>query len=845
LNIEELDEATRNLLIGRAQRYAKGRLNEVKVDELRVRMEEEFDTTYTKQGFINILMSINTWMEDASDIFNTVSGLVSNFVLDGRLIQDVVTTNNKKEMRRQVIEAISSARKISVSYTAIEDKENILDGLKEAVKQEKTGKIDTPVVLDKEISSLNKLITVLNNLSEDKIEESKKITFDTLTMLERSLVNVSVMPEKARSQYYDYWENTQKEFYKFAEVAAPIKNLLENVFGIGQVNTEDLDDDPYSDNLKELMKKAYLPSYIINCSTIALEDDGDELMTARLVRDFLILIGIELDEQTKLGTKASAADMVAGTQRVDYDVESAKESPSFDPTIADDLVDEIEEEENRAKKIASIKQVDPLFSLLVKNNEISGEFSGEVISSAKTAIKGKLNYSNLGIFAKEMENLVDEQIDEFLDKFESSQSVSKKNNFKFSIPMMDSNDVVSHFDKVNATWDVEYYSNGILKDKSFNKYSEAVEFINQGTKDFFKQVGIMIQLQPGATPLLNKPRMPKFGTKRKTSSTQYQFLGGITKPLASKLPKASVEDMQKLQPLMDLIQEYYIKPLTGNMILLEDVPQFFTSPEFKDFPTILSGSNVNQSRKAMIQGANPVVEVQDFRALNTFLSRISKPDELVYSDSLKRLFENAIDSYTKFWANADAIIDNKTMTLPKIISDSEIVFGDSLYEIAMATESESDVEEIIFEGEPLPYWNTKQKETNASIESVLNLLESEEWITFIENSKIKGIKSENRKLVDKLKESDIKLTGPITHAMLQATDMLRKMQGKREYISNLDVSNMDDISYVIDLIEKEHNIDIYGIDVYNILKSQSSFNDIANQNNLSSDIVYKIKGLFR
>ena len=71
------------------------------------------------------------------------------------------------------------------------------------------------------------------------------------------------------------------------------------------------------------------------------------------------------------------------------------------------------------------------------------------------------------------------------------------------------------------------------------------------------------------------------------------------------------------------------------------------------------------------------------------------------------------------------------------------------------------------------------------------------------------------------------------------------MQGKREYISNLDVSNMDDISYVIDLIEKEHNIDIYGIDVYNILKSQSSFNDIANQNNLSSDIVYKIKGLFR
>ena len=91
----------------------------------------------------------------------------------------------------------------------------------------------------------------------------------------------------------------------------------------------------------------------------------------------------------------------------------------------------------------------------------------------------------------------------------------------------------------------------------------------------------------------------------------------------------------------------------------------------------------------------------------------------------------------------------------------------------------------------------------------------------------------------------MKLTGPITHAMLQATDMLRKMKGKDVYVSNLDVSDIDDISYVIDLVAKEDNIDIYGIDIYRILKSQSSFNDIANQNSLSTDVVYKVKGLFR
>ena len=91
----------------------------------------------------------------------------------------------------------------------------------------------------------------------------------------------------------------------------------------------------------------------------------------------------------------------------------------------------------------------------------------------------------------------------------------------------------------------------------------------------------------------------------------------------------------------------------------------------------------------------------------------------------------------------------------------------------------------------------------------------------------------------------MKLTGDLTHAILNASDMIRKMNGKSVYYANLDISDTDDISYVINLIEKEDNIDIYGIDIYNILKSQSSFNDIADKNSLSSEIIYKIKGLFR
>ena len=852
MDLEELDDKTRKTLLSRAGRLGRGKLSDDKVEETRVMLEQETDTTITVQAIRNILSSLNTWQEDSDDIFNTQSGIVSNFVLDGRSMSDVVTTTNKRRMKEQVIPAINNARKIAVSYNALQNKDKILTELKEAIQQQKVGKIDTPVVSNTEKISLEKLISVLSKVTSDSAEEAKKITFDTLTKLERSLVNVSVLPEKARSEYYEYWEGIQEKFDSFSQVINATDSLTTDILeafrqqGIDASSAEERGSDPYADRIKELMVDAYLPSYIMQVSHITLEDDGDEIMTVKLVRDFLMSIGKELDEeQKKKVSTGDAASIIATTAREDFDAETGRGTPSIDPTAADDLADELEEQENRARELMTKKYVDPLFSILVKNNEISGEFSPEIVQAAKVQIKEKLEFDNLGIFAKEMESLVDNVIDKFLDKFESSMSVVKERQSTFDMPMMDSNDVVSHFNKTDASFKVYYYRNGALSSQTFNKYSKAVDFINNGTKQFFKQLGAMIELQAGATPLVNKPTMPKFGTKRKTSSTPYQYLGGITKPLAYKLPQASLDKIKKVQPLIDLIEEFYIKPLTGNMILLEDVPEFYSSAEFKDFPTLFSGSNVNQARKAIIQGANPVVDKQDFVSLNRFLSRISKPDELVYSEGLLNLFEKSLDAYVKFWANADAVVNNKNPKLPKIIEDAEIVFGDSLYEIASATLNENEMEDLVFEGESLEYWNKKQAEQNTTIESLLVLLESKEWQTFIENSSIVGIKTENRKLVDKLKESDMKLTGPITHAMLQATDMLRKMKGKDVYVSNLDVSDIDDISYVIDLVAKEDNIDIYGIDIYRILKSQSSFNDIANQNSLSTDVVYKVKGLFR
>ena len=859
-DLDSFDEPTKKVIIRRANSKMKGKLSPEMMTKTVDLVNEELNQKFTKTAVSNFLTSVGMWLEDRSDIWNTQEGIVSQFVLDGRGIGDIVQTQNAEKQRIRVTEAINNARRISLTSLALENKDNILEDLKETINKKKgRGKITTPLLNDDGKKALQRLVNILEKIDDSEIQEAKKITFDSLTKLERSLVNISVMPAKARKEYYTYWKDIGKKFGEFGGVVEAAESLISSMVeemrasgtmaGLPEDFRRDRDEEEEgegfkNENVKALLEDTYLPSYIIKFTPIGITDDGEEAMVLSLVREFLMLVGKEITSKNK-DIRSEAQNLIVSTIREDADIDGGAGSGSFDPTAADDLVDEIEEQEERISRFKRKKGVDPLFSILVKNNDIEGEFEKEVLDKAREAIKSELTMENLGIFQKEMTDIIDNQISKFLDKYEKASSVASLSfGGKYSLPMMDSNDVKGFFQKSDAEYTVEYYENAVLKTETFNKYEKAVAFINKGTRRFFRKLGNYIELEPAMRPLLNRPIQPR-GFGRTGSKTPPQQLGRKTKPLIPKMAKANLEKMKELQEIIDLIEEYYIKPLTGKMILLEDVPEFYSSKEFKDFPTLLTSSNVNQARKSMIAGNKPIVEKSDYKAMNSFLYALQRPDELFYTDGLNDKFQKGLEAYINFWAHADSLMDNK-QSLPDIINAAEIGFGKGLYELAIASLSEKQVEKLDFNGEPLTYWNDQPDKGVQPLESLLTLIESDEWQTFVNNSmQGSGIKTENRKLIYKLKESDIKLAGPITDAMLQASDMLRKMKGQKVYNSNLDISEMDDIEYVINLINKEDNLDIYGIDIYNILKSNSSFNDIANQNRISTEIVYKIKGLFR
>ena len=857
MDIAELSEELRDKLLSAASRETMSDKRKARFMELLA--SENFDLTSRK--FDLLMLNLREYLDDGRFFFGTspdADKLLNYFMFDKRTISQVVPTTNRKRYREGVVQAINNARTIELTYEGLQDKDRLIERLNEGLSAGKNATTGLEVLTAEEKTAFKKLLDVLTKGdTKKKLTRTEVPEFETLELLEEALVNVSVMPVESRLKIYNYWEGIENKFDNFAQAVEAVDGLQDDLlaaFRDSGVNViDELEkENPYRDVFKGLTTNSIFPSYIVKFSAVRIEDESDERMALKLFKEFFSMLGKEIPEELKSKTKDLEGEKVAREQSAmgsDLDYEGGGRTGYFDPSVADDLVDELEQAEEEVRESMQEKDIDPLFSILIKNNNISGEYSDNIINSAKKLIEEKLQLAKLGKFTKDLEKIISKQLDNFLENFRQSRAVnSLVERNEFYLPLMNNNDTMEYFDSLNVAITVFYYENGAgPKQKTFNKYSDASEFINNNIKNFYSNVGKFIELQAEVEKLLEQPYKPKFGGKQgKGTGTPYQFLGGITRPTITRLAEANIERMKEIEPIIKLIEDYCIKPLTSKNVLFDDLPEFFTSREFKDFPKILQSSNVSMARRAITAGSEPIVELEDYKALNNFLYKLSTKEQLYYSDSLNTQFEDAVDAYTKFFAHVDSIVDeDDNVRMPDIIDNTTIMFGDSLYEIAKATESEEQLKEIEFMGEPLPYWNKKQQETGASVESLIRLVDSSEWETFIRESTIKGIKTQNEKLIKKLKSTDIKLTGPITHAMLEATDMIRKMNNETIYKAKLDISDIDDISYVVDLIEKENRIDLYGIDIYNIVKSQSSFNDIADKLGLSTEVVYKVKGLFR
>lgn len=281
-----------------------------------------------------------------------------------------------------------------------------------------------------------------------------------------------------------------------------------------------------------------------------------------LLKDFLNMVGREVPQKYKnlLPNEEITSQMGLA---YDYNPETGQIEISTDASLDDDLEEALE----ALDKLKEDSKIDPLFSILIKNKTIPYAIDKTILDNTKTLIKEELDLSGLNEFQEDIQELLDNEIDKFINAYEESFSVD---DTSFFMPMMDSSTVVSHFNKFkDLTINVAFYKGGIVKEKTFTKYSEAVKFVNDNTEKFFKDLNRLLEIDNRSSATLEKPK----GIGRE--GTPVYFRGGESIPRPTKSPEASKDKVEMYKKLLDIVIDYYIDPLSSSNILLEDTPEFF------------------------------------------------------------------------------------------------------------------------------------------------------------------------------------------------------------------------------------------------------------------------------
>ena len=820
----------------------KGSLEGEKTEVLLDLINEKLEEKITLDQLYIILNNIRLYDGLMTELFNLESGgrdgLISDsFTFDGKFLKEYRMSSSIWKMPSEFVRIVNDTRTIKPSLKALEEKEKILAEIESAKKYKPNDTIKTDVSPEF-LTALERVKESLDTEVGEDFKDREVPSFESLIALKRSLTEISAIPTEMRKKYYEYWEDKERGFVRLTEV---VKDIMEDIFQGGtysnvEANPES-EESVYSETsqrqLEELTKVGVLPSYILKFSPIIAREYPDSTKSVMLLKDFLNMVGREVPRKYKnlLPNEEIVSQMGIS---YDYNPETGEIEGSTDTNLDEELAEALEELDALKEDI----KIDPLFSILVKNKKVPYAINERILDRTLELIREELDLSGLNEFQEDIQELLDKEIDTFIDSYKNTYSVDAT---EYYMPMMDSSTVLSHFNKFkDLTITVSYFNKGVIKDKTFTRYSDAVEFVNENTEKFFCNVVDILEIDLRSAPMLEKPRSGKEGTPK-------YFRGGDVVPRPTKSPQVVENKVEAYREILDSIVDYYIDPLSGSMILLEDTPEFFSHKCFRDLPIILTKNPIVLAEKAMLEGIEPIADKNDYNKISELIRTLENPDDVVYNDRLVNLFEDALDSYIKFWTLVAVKTNEDEFSLRDTLKDAKIVLGDALYEIAKLTESEEALERETFRDEPLSFWNREQEKKKVTIRGLLPLLGQKSWKTYVvnQNNRERGTKAAYDRLVKLLKESDLKLAGDLTIAMLEATDMLRKMEGLTIYNAEKDITDIDDLDYVINKIRKEHNIDLYGVDIYNIVKSQSSFNDIGNTFGLSSEIIYKIKGLFR
>ena len=296
---------------------------------------------------------------------------------------------------------------------------------------------------------------------------------------------------------------------------------------------------------------------------------------------------------------------------------------------------------------------------------------------------------------------------------------------------------------------------------------------------------------------------------------------------------------EKWLALLEAINEYISIPLTSEFMVEKDLPKWITElPSRVVEMQYIVNNPIGKFLKRTIRGGLGRVDPDDIDAIINFIDLIRNPTKGFDVSKTYNLGEDAVDGLDALWG--DEFHNDNIESIGGIIQ-------------AYANKADFDEDLPDFMGKSI-----KDLFENYSFPRELDIKHKRYPILLLRNLlKMQTFKAYPKDwlgdLAPKLRElqrvfdsfASTVQNAEINLKLLEAHDMIRKMNGQQVIWARLsldEISHMDD---VINKMEKEHRVGITATEIDSIVKSVSSYDSLAKNHGVNEEVVYTVKAMFR
>lgn len=623
-----------------------------------------------------------------------------------------------------------------------------------------------------------------------------------------------------RAMLYNHWEAI---YNKFIEAGTETNDAFSETFSALGMETDK--DFTLEDEEKRMLENIKLPVYVTKFPQVNVLQFGDDKTAIGLLNDF-----------------TSSPSVLGETLERYHQVYRRGETESTDEVNPDEVAQDVIEDLD----VTLDKDGDPLFMLESIKESDFFTVDEQILVKMYDYYEEMIGANN---FSTEVREMLLKSFETFINQI----NIGIENRENYYLPMLDSNiDIIKKFRKIVSVGeevradtipheykylrieiDENNIPNTVLEEGGMYSYPDLCARINKDAINAFDTLSNMIQRQPRT--FLSRKNVKALGYQ----ATGTDYLSGKGANITGLIPESKMVSSYAKYIIEAIIKPLYIDEMNGRFFFGKDVPDFIQTDGYTQ---IKDSVKKTVGRQIRTQGVS-VIKPDDLDYLSKYfksLKMYSRADLTNFTSQSK----NAVEVLNKI-ANIAATSRQERTRYNERIQNA---LGNILFDIYESKGIDASQIDTVFIDKPIKEYQGTIADDDLIITYLMELISDPDFTKYANRE---GGMQKNLAELKKTLQSGIlskiydeeKMN--LSKSYTIATDMIRKSKGLTMYKSYMDINNIDDVDYVIDLIYKEDRVDIYAHDIETILTLNISNDTMASGVGLNPNVIYKIRGLFR